>query len=270
MAAMTYTVFGSGGFIGGELVNSLKLAGEIVYTPDRDDIGVLRSTIRNHSHGHVFYCIGLTANFRTRPFDTVQAHVCVLREFLERAQFETFTYLSSTRVYQGVDHTSETAALRVTPHEPSDLYNLSKLMGESLCHARGTNTKVVRLSNVYGAAMPPQNFLSQVLHESRVTGQVQIRSAPLSSKDYVSIEDVVRLLPMIATFGKHPVYNVATGRNTSNAHIGSLLQQRGVRVSFAEDAPVRSFPIIDTSRLNEEFGVSMSSLCEDLDRLFDS
>lgn len=264
-----FTIIGSSGFIGHNLAVALTCRPDtVVQSIDRQQIGHLLHQSLKNNLGHVFYCIGLTANFRTRPFDTVQAHVCVLREFLERAQFETFTYLSSTRVYEGADRTTETADLRVTPHDPSYLYNLSKLMGESLCHARGTNTKVVRLSNVYGAAMPPQNFLSQVLDESRVTGQVQILTAPSSSKDYVSIEDVVRLLPMIAILGKQQVYNVATGRNTSNAHIGSLLQQRGVRVNFAEDAPERSFPIIDTSRLNEEFGVQMSSLPEDFDRLF--
>lgn len=265
---MTYTVLGASGFIGRELADSLEHAGEIVYTVDRQPIEVSVSNLLNRNLGHVFYCIGLTANFRTRPFDTVQAHVCVLKDFLEKARFDTFTYLSSTRVYEGTNGTTESAELRVSPSDPGHLYNLSKLMGESLCHARGANAKVVRLSNVYGAAMPPQNFLSQVLRESHETGQVQFLTAPSSSKDYLSISDVVRWLPMIATQGKHSVYNVATGRNTSNAHIGTLLEKRGIDVSFAADAPEWSFPSIDTRRLNDEFGPAASSLPEDFEHLY--
>lgn len=263
-----FTVIGSSGFIGHALAEALTgHSGAAVRRVDRQQIGHLSGPSSGEDFGHVFYCIGLTANFRTRPFDTVQAHVCVLREFLEKARFETFTYLSSTRVYEGANGTTESASLRVSPSDPGHLYNLSKLMGESLCHARGANAKVVRLSNVYGAAMPPKNFLSQVLQESRESGKVQFLTAPSSSKDYVSIDDVVRWLPMIATQGKHSVYNVATGRNTSNAHIGKLLQQRGVDVSFSADAPEWSFPVIDTRRLNEAFGPPSSSLPEDFDLL---
>jgi nucleoside-diphosphate-sugar epimerase len=265
---MSHTVLGSSGFVGKELVNSLRHSGAVVYAPERHEIAALAANCQDRNFGHVFYCIGLTANFRTQPFDTVQAHVCVLREFLENARFETFTYLSSTRVYEGANNTSETADLKVSPGDPSHLYNLSKLMGESLCHARGANAKVVRLSNVYGAAMPKQNFLSQVLRESRKSGQVRFLTAPSSSKDYVSIRDVVRWLPLIATRGKHAVYNVATGQNTSNAQIGGLLEQRGVGVGFSTDAPEWSFPLISTCRLTEEFGLPTSSLVEDFDHLY--
>jgi nucleoside-diphosphate-sugar epimerase len=265
---MSHTVLGSNGFIGKELVKSLRDAGAVVHAPERHEVAALGANRKDRNFGHVFYCIGLTANFRTRPFDTVQAHVCILREFLENARFETFTYLSSTRVYEGANSTSEMADLKVSPGDPGHLYNLSKLMGESLCHARRAHAKVVRLSNVYGAAMPQQNFLSQVLRESRESGRVQFLTAPSSSKDYVNIRDVVRWLPLIATQGKHSVYNVATGQNTSNSRIGELLEQRGVGVGFSTEAPEWSFPLIDTRRLSEEFGPPTSSLAEDFDYLY--
>lgn len=264
-----FTVIGSSGFIGHALSEALACDPDAeVRRIDRKRIGSASDQHPEGNLGHVFYCIGLTANFRTRPFDTVQAHVCVLREFFQKARFDTFTYLSSTRVYEGANSTVECAELRVSPSDPGHLYNLSKLLGEALCHAKGANARVVRLSNVYGAAMPHQNFLSQILRESHETGQVQFLTAPSSSKDYVSISDVVRWLPMIATQGRHAAYNVATGRNTSNARIGTLLEKHGIDVSFAADAPEWSFPSIDTRRLNEEFGPAVSSLSEDFDHLY--
>jgi hypothetical protein len=79
--------------------------------------------------GHVIYCIGLTADFRSRTFDTVEAHVCTLLDVLRRGEFESIVYLSSTRLYAGSDSTSEETSIRISPF---DVYNTSKLAGESL------------------------------------------------------------------------------------------------------------------------------------------
>lgn len=258
---MKFTVLGASGFVGGHLAKVLE--GE-VYAPNRDDRNWLHRDL-----GHVFYCIGLTANFRERPFDTVEAHVCLLRRVLEQAQFESLTYLSSTRVYEGAATTQEDAILQVSPANPGHLYNLSKLMGESLCLASGRKTRVARLSNVFGAGMR-QSFLAQVLEEAARKGAVRFLSAPASAKDYVSVSDVVRWLPQIALHGTHALYNLASGRNTRNAEIAQLLQHNGVSVDYAADAPEWSFPAIDTRRLTQEFGAAQHKLPDEFDAMFDS
>lgn len=266
---MMFTVLGAGGFIGSQLTEALKSAGRgNVYAPLRQGRVDIIDEVLERELGHVFYCIGLTANFRSRPFDTVDAHVCLLRRLLERGRFESLTYLSSTRVYEGTATTHESAMLQVSPGNPGHLYNLSKLMGESLCLASGRKTKVVRLSNVFGRAMPQQNFISQVLKEATDTGRVQFLTAAESAKDYVSVADVVRWLPQIALQGTHSIYNVASGKNTSNANIALLLERKGVAVSFATDAPEWSFPVIDINRLAQEFGDAQGSLASEFDYLF--
>lgn len=268
---MMFTVLGAGGFIGSQLAGALK--GEEradVYAPLPQGKGDILDEMMDRDLGHVFYCIGLTANFRSRPFDTVEAHVCLLRRLLEQGRFESLTYLSSTRVYENAATTHESAILQVSPANPGHLYNLSKLMGESLCLASGLKARVVRLSNVFGRAMPPQNFISQVLKEAVSAGRVEFLTAPQSAKDYVSVNDVIRWLPQIALHGSHTIYNVASGKNTNNAEIASLLEQKGTAVSFAEDAKEWSFPVIDTSRLVQEFGDAKSSLPGEFDSLFSS
>lgn len=264
-----FTVLGAGGFIGRELVASLKeKEGAFVYAPLRQSGKDIFDEIIVRDLGHVFYCIGLTANFRSRPFDTVEAHVCLLKRLLERGRFESLTYLSSTRVYEGAATTHESTVLKVLPSNPGHLYNLSKLMGESLCLASGDKARVVRLSNVFGRAMLQQNFISQVLQEAASSGQIRFLTAPQSAKDYVSITDVVRFLPKIAMHGAHSIYNIACGKNISNADIASLLEQKGITVYFAEDAPEWSFPVIDTNRLTQEFGHAQSNLISEFDFLF--
>ncbi len=83
--------------------------------------------------------------------------MCLLRQVMAEARFERLIYLSSTRVYGsggGDTPVHEAMPLMVDSHSGSDLYNLSKLMGESLClHGSQGRAMVVRLSNVIGAMM---------------------------------------------------------------------------------------------------------------------
>lgn len=256
-----FTVLGASGFIGRALCLNLVTGPDAtVWAPDRAELGGLLAEPDTQELGHVFYCIGLTADFRTRPFDTVEAHVCLLRQILHSGRFDSLTYLSSTRVYEGSADTGETAVLAASPADPSHLYNLSKLMGEALCHAAGPRAKVVRLSNVFGDAMPARNFLSQLMTEAAGTGSVHFLTAPNSAKDFVSLRDVARWLPEIALRGAHPLYNIASGYNVSNAELAALFEREGVTARFAPNAPTWTFPEIDTRRLRAEFGLAQHSL----------
>ena len=84
----TFTVLGASGYIGSRLVAHLRAQGHTVWAPARGDAEVFTRPL-----GHVMYCVGLTADFRTRPFDTVDAHVGLLAEVLRRAQFDSLLYL---------------------------------------------------------------------------------------------------------------------------------------------------------------------------------
>lgn len=263
-----YTVLGADGFIGKVLSDYLKKndGSANIYLPKLHK-GISFEKLIERDLGHVFYCIGLTANFRSRPFDTVEAHICLLKRILEKGRFDSLTYLSSTRVYEAARTTCESEILHVSSSTPSHLYNLSKLMGESLCFASGLNTKIVRLSNVYGSGMPQTNFLGQVFMEASGTGQVRFLTAPNSSKDYISVHDVVHYLTRIALHGRKFIYNLASGENVSNAEIASLLEHRGIKASFDEGAPEWSFPVIDISQLRIEFGAPQRSLRSEFDSL---
>lgn len=104
------------------------------------------------------------------------------------------------------------------PQDPSDLYNLSKLMGESLCLTGGrTGVRVARLSNVVGGEdRDSGNFVPSLVREAR-GGHIVLQTAPDSVKDYIHIDDVAELLPRIATQGRERLYNVASGLQTRHA-----------------------------------------------------
>jgi hypothetical protein len=99
---------------------------------------------------------------------------------------------------------------------------------------------------------------------------VVVGEAPLSSKDYILVDDAVRLLEAISLRGRHRTYNVASGHNVNHQEIaGRLTDLSGVSVGFLPGASLRCFPRIDVSRIVDEFGYRSGSVLNDLRMLVD-
>lgn len=242
---MNVTILGGHGFIGRHLSKYLDEIGYQCWIPERRDKDVF-----NKDLGIVFYCIGLTADFRQKPYDTVDAHVSVLNEILQKAEFEQLVYLSSTRVYTNCIETDETTNLTVAPNNPNDLYNISKLLGENLVLTSSRNCSVARLSNVLGMEMGNDNFVGEIIAEARAKGSVNFRTSLSSSKDYIWIDDVVAGLAALIGSKTWSTYNIASGTNITNGEIAEILIENGVSVTVLEDAPVVSFPVIEIEKLS--------------------
>lgn len=246
-------VLGAGGWIGSALVAYLQQQGRQVQAVYRSGLDAWISQAQ--TDGPVIYAIGLTADFRERPFDTVEAHVGILAKVLQKKNLSDLVFLSSTRVYSRSRDTSETTALPCLSSDPSDLYNLSKLLGESLIlQDPRPGLRVVRLSNVVGARQPTSTFLGTLLAEAEETGSVTIRQSPSTSKDYVGLRDVIRLLPQIAEYGKERIYNLGSGHNSSHTDVAAWLERKGITVNFAAASErAISFPPLSIERLRAEF-----------------
>lgn len=264
---MTFTVVGAGGFIGSHLQAHLR-GEKLAY----ETLGREPGSLAGRRLGDVIYCAGLTADFRSKPLETIEAHVCFLTKLLRETQWDSFLYLSSTRVYAGASSTREDETLRVNPTEPGDLYNLSKLTGESLCLAMPQATaRVVRLSNVYGNNFDSEEFLPSIVRDAVERKRVLLRTSLDSEKDYIGVDDVVRVLLQIASSARYRLYNVASGQNTSNRALAELLKKKtGCAVDVAPAAPAASFPPIDTARLQSEFPFHPRPLAEAMDDILTS
>ena len=266
---MIFSILGSKGFVGRNLADYLEARGHEVNRICRENEGVAPAHL-----GNVIYCIGLTADFRSRPFDTVEAHVCKLSRLLAAGKFTSLLYLSSTRVYEGIPpNTSadETMTLQTKP-SLDGVYNISKLLGESLCLSQNNaKVRIARLSNVFGVGQNPTTFLASVLSEILQNGIVSIREARDSNKDYVPLDDILPLLESIAITGKERIYNLAGGRLLSHGELAEIVGRlTGGSIHFAEDGVLRQFPQIDISRIRREFGYAGANLKEQLKKLIEA
>ena len=251
------TVLGAGGWIGDALVKYLR-------SQSRNVLAIFRHEMEDwlagqDTAGTVIYCIGLTADFRHRPHSTVEAHVGVLSKVLQRPGVEKLLYLSSTRVYGRSLDTCESALLPCLTSDPSDLYNLSKLLGEALVlQDQRPGLKVVRLSNVVGPLQPKDTFIGALLEEAKHCNIVTIRQHADTTKNYVALSDVVRLLPLIAEHGQERLYNLGSCITTSHSDVALWLESQGINVRFANEtwsnlSEALSFPPLLVNRLVAEF-----------------
>ena len=260
-----FTIFGSTGFIGSRLVNRLQRDGVACYCPSRAD------GIPGGNLGNVIYCIGLTADFRTKPFETVEAHVCHLANILRSCEFDSFMYLSSTRVYgfRGTVAT-ENDVLQVEPLVADDLYNISKIMGESICFSSGRNVRVVRLSNVYGYDRKSENFVFTIIRDALSNNRIVLNTALGSSKDHINVDDVASILPKIALNGKYNLYNIANGSNVTVGNItGKIQELTGCDIVLNKDVRTIRAPRIDINRVRGEFDFKPTGILDDLEPIIE-
>jgi nucleoside-diphosphate-sugar epimerase len=174
-------------------------------------------------------------------------------------------YLSSTRIYAAAPSATEDQALPLEPANPSDLYNLSKAMGEAIALHSGADVRIARLANVYGPDWGSENFLTSLIRAAARDRRVTFGTSARSAKDYVSVHDVVEVLIRMGTASAHRIYNVASGVNVTNEALAARLAAAcGCSVQFAANAPDIRFPPIPVNRIRAEFGISPRSIVDDL------
>jgi len=263
---MKFSILGSTGFIGSNLVKYLNKNGFECNAPD-----IRKHDIFNEELGNVVYCLGVS-NFIKNLYGTVDAHVCILRKILERGKFDSFLYLSSARIYYNNPNADEESNITVNPSNLDDLYNISKIMGESICFASGRkNVRIVRPSNVTGNNFLSQLFIPSLIRDAVDNKKITLHSTLDSEKDYVFIDDVVDLLCKISQKGKHSIYNLASGFNTPTKKITDEISRvTNCNVDIMKNAKKFSSTENSIERIKEEFNFRPSCIIDKLENMIKS
>ena len=262
---MLFTILGSSGFIGKNLVEHLKDIGMEVYTPD-----IRSENITKRNLGHVIYAIG-DFGYKKNTLNFIESHVGCLNQLLNNSNFESLLYCSSTRVYSRLK-TNEDTSLNLDPTNTNNLYPISKVMGEAICLSfDNPKIRIVRLSNVSGFNHDSNLFLPSIIRDAVEKKNITLQIKLESEKDYVHIDDVVKVLPEIILNGKYRIYNVASGENTTNQDIITKLQEiTSCKLEVLENAKDYSFPKINIERIVNEFNFNPKSVLDHIESIVKS
>ncbi len=83
MSKLEFTILGSSGFIGSNISKTLKNKNFDCYTPD-----VRKESLDGKNLGNVIYSLGVS-DFRNKPLETIDAHICILNKILKNCNFDS-------------------------------------------------------------------------------------------------------------------------------------------------------------------------------------
>ncbi len=182
---------------------------------------------------HVFYAVGVTSDYRSRPADVIASQLVGLQAFLERLDPAcAFVFVSSARVYGRYptdEAISEESAAIVTPMHLDNLYDSAKRLAESLClwHAeqRGLNITVVRAGNLYGLGSPHSaTSVNELVREAAASRRITLTGSPLSLRNYCCVVDFAQGMLRAAARGKPGrAYNVGLREHLTTQELAQTI-----------------------------------------------
>jgi nucleoside-diphosphate-sugar epimerase len=235
-----------------------------VHLADDPDLKITTPSVSDYfakpaHHDLVYYCIGMTSDFREFPFRTIEAHVEILSKVLESGNFGRLVYLSSTRLYKYASNTVEGSQISINPADSDSVYDISKLAGESLCLLTNpSKVRIVRISNVVAKTLNPNTFLG-FLASSINQERLVLTSSLKSAKDFVDLELLLSCLKKVGFDSKESIYNVASGYNL---RFGDIIQELKAHFNprieiISDESRVDAFPEINISRITSEFDIDL-------------
>lgn len=249
-------ITGANGFVGRQLVETLKKGNYLVYSMTRDN-GDIRDVssfdaFRNEGIQHIYHLAArsFVPDSWSNPSDYLDVNVNGTRNALEFARKEgaSLTFMSSYLYAPEVElPTPETARL-----EPQNPYALSKLLGEQLCehYARlfEMNIQVIRPFNIYGPDQPDHFIIPRLINVSK-----GIDTRPLGNldvwRDFIHISDVVHILSQLIKLQGFNVLNLGSGIKT---HLFWIAEYLDLNIQAPEHYRVNEIreTQADMSRLN--------------------
>lgn len=254
-----FTIFGHKGFLGKNIVHHLKRKKINFYLPPKNRY------IFKKNLGNIIFCIGIDDIFKD-PLKSLDANLKILCEILEKNNFKSFLFVSSTRVYYGNKDTREITNINVNSNNPTYLFNILKLASESLCLSKkNQKIKVVRLSNLYGNHFKNQIYLlPTLLRDSKKNKKIEIRINKNSKKNYLDVNDAIPLMLKIINKSKFRIYNIASNKRYSIKFILDNLKKNSKSRIIYENQKFRfDEPKINIERVKNEFGFKPSDKLQD-------
>jgi len=257
-----FTVFGSTGFIGSEIVSQLKLIGHEVQVPSRHDSDIYKNEL-----GTVIYAAGY-GDCEKNPSNVIEANLTFLGKIIEASNFDKLVYFSSTRLYLNQTNTNESSDLNISVNDNRRLFNLTKITAEEMCLKSKKNCLIVRPSNVYGLAIESPLFLPSIVRNAILKKNIDMYVTPKYSKDYVYVDDVVKATIDLIDRGIDGIVNIASGVNTSAKEIAKMIElHTGCKINWLVEKDLDYFHPIDISKIESVINYNPSNVINNLNKM---
>ena len=244
-----YTIFGSSGFFGTNLYKVLKERKKKIFIPKKNKY------LFNKNLGNIIYCIGTSESIKN-PKNALIANLEILSKILTNNKFQTFTYLSSIRVYSKSSKTKETDKITFNHNEKGVYFKSLKLAAESLClQMNNPKIKIIRLANVFGHYFSNQIYLLPTLLRQSITKRkISIIINKNSKKNYLNVNDAINVILKIINKSKHQIYNVASDKQISIGQISEKIKKfTNCKVLYKNSNIIVNEPKINIQRIKKEF-----------------
>ena len=213
-----YTIFGSTGFIGNEILKHLKIKKKKVFLPQRDKYKFPTNL------GTIIYCIG-SDDWQKKVEKGFFSNLGHLQKIIFNNKFKSLIFLSTTRVYINSKQTLENINISINPNVSNDYYNILKIASESLLVNSKKNVKILRLSNVFGFNSKSPLLLPNLIRNSLKNKKIEISINLNSTKDYIHIDDVIKMIMKISNKSKKKIYNIAGGKNIKIRYFADIIKK---------------------------------------------
>jgi UDP-glucose 4-epimerase len=290
-------VTGGAGFIGSHLCDALVARGDEVFVLDNlslgrrenlaplgDRVTIIHDDVANvakHADQlagvtHIVHLAALISGYDSlhQPDAYVRENVTALLRVLEFAkslQRPRLVFASSSTVYGNTDGVT---CVETNLPAPVTLYALTKLAGEHLLEMYrglyGYEYCALRLFNVYGPRQNPHhpyaNVTCKFSFAAAGDGRVKLYGDGKQTRDFVSVDDVVRAVVRVLEPTPSRLYNVGTGTDASIATLLSTVEAVAERKLEVEQLPPWSNDIrairADVTRAARELGFSAQTSLE--------
>ena len=246
---MKFTIFGHKGFLGRNIIDYLNINNIQYYLPPRNKY-VFKKNL-----GNIIYCIG-DDNVLKNPLNSVNANLKILYEILEKNRFQSFLFISSTRVYLNSKDTKENSIIKIDPQDPKYQFNILKLASENFCLSKNNKRiKVVRLSNLFGEYFSNQIYLlPNLLKNAKRKKIIKIMINKKSKKNYLYVNDAISLIFRIIKKSKYRIYNLASDKLYSIEFIlNEIKKKTSCKIIYSNQNTRYDEPKINITRVKKEF-----------------
>ncbi|WP_299074822.1 NAD(P)-dependent oxidoreductase [uncultured Paraglaciecola sp.] len=251
-------IAGASGFVGKVLTKSLKQSGYRVFPVSRSQSpGVIQvESYSNCPNGDLLIHLAeepdrIKANSFGDPYliaaTTLTAKLC--------NQFKGKVIYCSSAVVYGDKNSRPCTELDEAV--VSDLYSKIKIQNEKQVIAQGGC--VLRLANLFGVGMSPNNVLSDILSQLGDPGPVKLRNtAPV--RDFLYIQDLVALFQLLIDDFHPGLFNIGSGSGVSIGDLArivlSVVEQSQREVLSENSENIVSMNVLDISKIAKHSGWS--------------